>query len=129
MRVCSQCAKEDGPWFDAMPCSCGADKGEDPANPSAHQPDCHSLGHEVVMYPIRMAPKDLTFDKQLPVYWRGRGWNLMQNGLRWYRVKMLCRECCEAENGAQARRREYELACRDARGVSDLTYAQMLAQQ
>jgi hypothetical protein len=53
----------------------------------------------------------------------------MQNGMRWYRTKMLCRQCIDKENLAQERRREYERACKTALGVESLTYAQMLAQQ
>lgn len=133
MRNCADCGKEDAPWFEREPCSCGtATKHEDDPSPLKHAPDCNGIGHEVVEYPLRMARADLVFEGTtlaLSNYWRGRGWILIQNGLRWYRVKMLCRGCIVLEDSAQERRREYEKACKAARGQDDTTYSQMLAQQ
>lgn len=130
MRNCSVCNAEDKPWFEETPCSCGVFKPhDDDPSPLKHDPVCRSLGHEVVMYPVRIAVADLTHDKKLGSYYSARGWNLKQNGQRWYRVKMLCRACIEAENGAQARRADYEKACKEARGIGNSTYAQMIALQ
>lgn len=131
MRLCSSCHKEDKPWFEYdTPCSCGAASlHEDDPTPLKHSPECKSLGHEVVLYPVRMAKADLTFDAKLGSYYSQRGWRLKQNGNRWYRVKYLCRACIELENSAQARKAEYEKLCKAARGVDDQTYAQMLASQ
>jgi hypothetical protein len=130
MRSCCACSSEDRPWFDEAPCSCGAyiEHDDDPS-PLKHDASCKSLGHEVVMYPVRVARADLTHDLKLGSYYAQRGWKLMQNGQRWYRCKMLCRPCIEIENGAQARRQEYERACKEARGIDNASYSQMIAQQ
>ena len=129
MRNCSACHAEDRPWFEDAPCSCGIPEGPDAGNPYKHSPDCKSLSHEVVRYPIRMEIKDLNFDKTLSRYYVQRGWELLQNGMRYYRVKMLCRKCIGLEVSAQERKREYEKACKAARGDQTETYAQMLARQ
>lgn len=102
---------------------------DDDPSPMKHAPDCNGIAHEVILYPVRMAVSELTPDKKLGTYYTSKGWKLMQNGLRWYRVKYLCRQCIIAEDQAQERKREYENACKAARGVDTLTYAQMLAQQ
>lgn len=133
MRACAQCGKADAPWFEPEPCSCGAAQAHE-ENPSveAHAADCNAVGHVVVLYPVRMARSELQFngaEMVLGAYWRQLGWVLKRNGERWYRVKMLCRGCIEAHDDAQQRRRDYEKACRRARGVEDTTYAQMLAAQ
>lgn len=130
MRNCSSCNKEDKPWFEDSPCTCGAYKPhDDDPSPLKHLPECHSLGHEVVRYPVRIAKSELSNDEKLSSYYRQRGWVLMRDGQRFYRVKMLCRACIELENSAQSRRHEYEKACKAARGVETQTYAQMLASQ
>jgi hypothetical protein len=130
MRVCSACGKEDRPWFENEPCNCGAGKRhEDDPSPLKHDPSCRCLGHEVIAYPVRMAESELTFDKKLPAYWIERKWQLRNNGGRFYRVKVLCRQCMLAEDQAQDRKRDYEKACAAARGQETQTYAQMLAAQ
>lgn len=133
MRLCSNCRKEDKPWFEDEPCSCGgAQLHEDDPSPLKHDASCRSLGHEVVLYPIRMPLNEFTYVAGEPVInkeWIRKGWALMRNGQRYYRVKMLCRGCIEVENGIQARRSEYEKACKAARGLDTSTYAQMLTLQ
>ncbi len=132
MRICSACGKEDAPWFESDPCSCGAAKlHEDDPSPMNHSHECRCLGHEVVQFPVRITPADLSFNREdlKSPYYRSRGWKLMKNGLRFYLVKMLCRGCVALENSALERRREYERVCKASRSQDDTTYAQMLAQQ
>lgn len=133
MRSCAQCGKADAPWFEAEPCSCGvAAAHEENPDVAAHAADCNAVGHLVVLYPVRMARAELLFDgaeMALSSYWVQRGWTLKQNGQRWYRVKLLCRGCIVAHEDALERRRDYEKACRRARGTDDTSYAQMLAAQ
>jgi len=129
MRICGQCSKEDRPYFEPVPCSCGLPLDEDDPSPLKHAPDCNSVGHEVVLYPVRIDKRDLTFDSKLLPKWTARGWQLMRNGLRFYRVKFMCRQCIVLDESAQERRREYEKACKATRGESAQTYAQMLASQ
>lgn len=135
MRLCSACGKEDQPWFEQHPCNCGAFKPhDDDPSPLKHRPDCKCLGHEVVLYPVRIPASDLAFDDKgqaslASAYYTQRGWKLKQNGGRYYRTKMLCRDCIGKEEEALGRKREYEKSCRAARGQDDKTYAQMLAQQ
>lgn len=130
MRNCSNCNKEDRPWFEDAPCSCGAyQEHDDDPSPLKHDPSCKMLGHEVVRYPVRIAKSDLTHDGKLGSYFTAKGWSLRQDGQRFYRVKMLCRACIELEKGCQARRQDYEKACKAARGLDNQTYAQMLASQ
>lgn len=135
MRNCAACKKADAPWFERAPCSCGAAKlaeeFDDPS-PGRHLEDCDAIGHEVVLYPVRIAKTELVFNGAVHVlgsYYAARGWVLMQNGPRYYRTKMLCRGCIDLEDLAQERKLDYEKACRLARGLDDQTYAQMLAQQ
>ena len=132
MRVCSVCGKEDQPWFEHEPCSCGWDRTnphDDDPGPKNHTADCRCLGHEVISYPVRIAASELTFDKKLSPYYVNRGWELKVNGTRYYRMKVLCRGCMLLEDQAQERRRDYEKACAAARGQDTQTYAQMLAAQ
>lgn len=130
MRICTECKKEDRPWFEQAPCSCGAAQlhEEDPS-PLKHKADCKAIGHDVVRYPVRIERRDLTFDGKLPSRYTQRGWALWQSGNKLYRRKLLCRDCVELENGAQERKRDYEKACKAAQGLETMTYAQMLASQ
>jgi hypothetical protein len=83
----------------------------------------------VISYLVRVALDELTFDRDLPAHFRAAGWVLKVNGLRYYRVKVLCRQCMLAEQDAQERKRDYDKACAVARGQDTETYAQMLAAQ
>jgi hypothetical protein len=89
--------------------------------------------HEVVLYPVRMSERDLSInangDKELPAHWKAKGWKLMQNGMRWYRIKHMCRECIGKEELAQSFKRDYQKSCKRAKGQDDQTFAQMLAYQ
>lgn len=124
MRACQHCAKADRPQLDNNEqCSCSAESHE----PMHHGQDCKALIHEVMLYPVRIAQKDLTFDCKLPPQYAG--WTLMQNGNRWYRYKFLCRDCIGKYEDAQKFRRDYLQACKKARGEEDQTYSQMLAGQ
>lgn len=133
-RVCKQCKREDEPFWEQTPCSCGAplDAHTEPKF-GDHRPECKSIGHEVVRYPIRIDPRELWTDhagiKRLSAYYTGRGWTLVQNGNMWFRVMMLCRDCIGKEADAQARKREYQKLCKRAAGLESMTYAQMLASQ
>lgn len=130
MRTCVACHKPDAPWFEPYPCSCSRQAdGAEPIPADEHAPDCKCLGHEVVTYPVRIAKSDLTFDGKLPQTWTSKGWVLRQNGMRFYRMKMLCRDCIELEVSAQSRREEYQKLCKAARGESSQSYAQFLASQ
>lgn len=134
MRHCGNCNKEDSPWYDGTPCSCGLPQRDEPALPQEHVQDCKALAHNVVLYPVRVATTDLTYDANGEAQLRSaqylrRGWKLLRNGMRWYRVKYLCRECIELEEAARERRRDYEKACKAVKGVDETTYSQMLASQ
>ena len=128
-------AKPDAPWFEPHPCSCQAQPiHDDDPKPHKHRPDCKGIGHEVVLYPVRIAHSELAFDdkgqpKLASAYYSQQGWKLMQNGGRSYRVILLCRACIELAESALSRKREYEKSCKAARGQDDKTYAQMLASQ
>jgi hypothetical protein len=105
---------------------------DDDPDPLKHAADCNAVGHEVVLYPVRMGRDELRFDgaeMALPPRWLQRGWALKRNGQRWYRVKWLCRGCIVLEEAALERRLDYEKACKRARGEDETTYAQMLAMQ
>jgi hypothetical protein len=129
MRECQDCKEQDRPWMDGGECTCGAARTEMGASPEAHHVECRCLAHEVVQYPVRLSREALTWDKKLPRYWALKGWVLMENGGRHYRLKMLCRDCVGKEELALAHRRDYERVCKEARGGETQTYAQMLAQQ
>jgi hypothetical protein len=130
MRTCTACRKEDAPWFEQEPCSCGHQApNAEPILAIEHDPGCKCISHEVVAYPVRIAKQDLTFDQKLPAHYVRAGWILRQNGQRFYRVKMLCRDCIGLEEGAQARRVEYERACKATLGIESQSYSQMLASQ
>lgn len=129
MRICGQCNKPDAPWFEPQPCSCGLAPDDDDPSPLMHAPDCNGIGHEVVLYPVRIGKAEMTFDQKLLPKWTERGWQLLRNGIRFYRVQYLCRQCIVAEDIAQERRREYEKMCRETRGLDGRSYAQMLASQ
>lgn len=98
-----------------------------------HAPQCLALVHNVALYPVRIAPHDLAIgksgDKELPAQFVRSGWKLMQNGMRWYRIKHLCRDCIGKEEQALAFKRDYLNACKKAKGQDDQTFAQMLAYQ
>lgn len=81
------------------------------------------------MYPVRITKDDLTWDKKLPASLARSGWELFQNGPKMYRRKLMCRDCIEKYKTTESMRRDYEKACRAARGLDDTTYAQMLARQ
>lgn len=81
------------------------------------------------MYPVRITKDELTYDGKLRPLWIARGWSLLKNGPKFYRTKMLCRECIAEQETTQAMRRDYQKACRAIQGKDDLTYAQILAQQ
>lgn len=68
-------------------------------------------------------------DKQLSSYYTSQGWALKVDGERFYRSKMLCRACIREHVGALERKKDYQRACKAARGLDDKTYAQMLAHQ
>ena len=129
MRTCGQCNKEDRAYFESAPCSCGLPRDDEDPSPLKHKPDCNGIGHEVVLYPVRIDKRDQTFDGKLLPKWTAKGWRLLQNGPRFYRIKYLCRQCIVLDESAQERRREYDKACRATRGESAQTYAQMLASQ
>jgi hypothetical protein len=132
MRACGGCKKPDAPWLEDAPCNCGVPPTL-AGDANEHRPECRALGHEVVFYPVRLTKADLWFDEgakpHISAYYTGRGWTLKQDGNKLYRVKLLCRDCIGLEVGAQARKREYESACKRARGDETQTYAQMLASQ
>jgi hypothetical protein len=98
-----------------------------------HGANCIALIHEVVLYPVRMSERELAVtssgEKQLPTHHLTHGWKLLQNGMRWYRIKYLCRDCIGREENSQAFRRDYLKSCKKAKGQDDQTYAQMLAYQ
>jgi len=129
MRKCGQCNKQDAPWFEQQPCSCGLPVDDDDPSPLKHAPDCNGIGHEVVLHRVRIRKPEMTFDQKLSLKWTERGWQLLRNGTRFYRVKYLCRHCIVDEDIAQERRQEYEKACRETRGMDGRSYAQMLASQ
>src|SRR6185437_792681 len=114
------------------PCSCGAPVDDNPS-PEKHRPDCKAIGHDVVLYPVRVAWQELTHDANgdphLKAIWERRGWKLLKNGARIYRTRMLCRDCIELERDKDARRKEYERLCKAARGDDAQTYQQMLVSQ
>lgn len=132
MRNCSACGSPDRLWFEDAECSCGAStQAENPGDPTQHVEGCHSLGHWVSLFPVRLKVEDVDREKRelKSRAHKAQGWKLYQNGLKFYRVKMLCRDCGGKETQAQARRAEYEKLCRVARGQDSTTYAQMLARQ
>lgn len=98
-----------------------------------HAPHCVALVHEVVLYPVRMGRNDLSVaksgERELPSHYLVAGWKLMQNGMRWYRIKHLCRDCIGKEEQSQMFRRDYIKACKTAKGQDDQTFSQMLAYQ
>lgn len=130
MRTCSSCRLEDRPHLDhTEPCSCSAGSSE----PTHHGPDCRAIVHEVLVYPRQMDLRELGHDAAgtlvLPPQWSSKGWKLIQNGQRWFRIRILCRSCIVKEEDSAAFKRDYQKACKAARGQDDQTYSQMLAQQ
>lgn len=126
MRRCAGCNKEDRPQVENPgECTCGMHSPD----PLSHDVNCWAIGHEVVQYPVRMMVSELTFDRELPPRFLQKGWKLLQNGSRYYRVKLLCHACVESEVSARQRKEDYVRACRRAKGLDTMTYAQMLAMQ
>lgn len=132
MRTCTACGKADKPWFEQEPCNCGAPVHDSDPSPDKHAPICHAIGHEVVQYPVRLKVADLVWiegQAHLQPKWERAGWKFLQNGLRYYRVKMLCRDCIGIERDRMERRKDYEKSCKAVRGEDSQSYAQMLASQ
>jgi hypothetical protein len=124
MRECSTCHVLDRPQIDQeVACRCGAVERES----EDHDPKCPRLVHEVRRYIVRVNPKELTPDKKLSSYFVG--WEKIEDGGRIYRFKYLCRQCIRNQEDALSRKQDYQKACKAARGVTDQTYAQMLAAQ
>lgn len=125
MRVCANCRREDRRQMDRdLQCNCNAERYE----PEVHDANCKALIHDVVLYLVRIPKSDLTPKGELSSYYHNRDWRLKRDGNRFYRGKFLCHACIDAEEQALERKAEYNKLCREAAGISDQTYAQMLAQ-
>lgn len=85
--------------------------------------------HEVNAWLRRIPRKDLTPLDELPQHWLMKGWQLRQDGDEFFRWKHLCRNCIRRDVEAQKMREAYQKACKAARGVSDLSYDQMMTIQ
>lgn len=134
MRLCAQCGAEDKPWYVDAACTCGSERRDAELPPAErHAPNCRCVEHEVVQFPVRMARQDLSFGAdgkpQLSMRHKRDGWTLLQDGPKFYRVKLLCRNCIGKQEEIAARQREYKQCCKAAQGVETKSYAQMLASQ
>lgn len=133
MRLCTMCGKPDTPYWEAYPCTCGAPAHDDDPSPLKHRPDCKAIGHSVISFPVRIPERELGHDaagnKQLPQKYAREGWKVQQRGFKWYRVKVMCRDCVAEYEQRMARKRDYEASCKRARGEETQTYAQFLASQ
>lgn len=126
MRGCSKCHKADRAEVDTdSECKCGACA----AGHENHDPKCPRLVHEVRRYLVRVAPKELTPAGEISSYFKEQGWQMLKDGNRVYRFIMLCRQCIREQEDALSRKQDYLKACKSAKGISELTYAQMLASQ
>ena len=124
MRVCGNCRKDDRPiltWD--KECECGVEP-----DPTKHAANCKALMHSVIIHLVRIPKTDLTTGGDLSTYHKAQGWILRRDGERYYKGKMLCYDCIELQHATEQRQAEYKKACREALGLSDQTYAQMLAQ-
>ena len=132
MRVCAGCGREDVPKLDlygaCRPKQCSPTADE---RPETHHDSCPRLGHEVVklIRPAKLVATPLHPEGELERKWRLAGWTVMKDGRDVFRWKMLCRSCIQGVYEREDREREYQKACRQARGDDDTTYSQMLTQQ
>jgi hypothetical protein len=126
MRNCSKCRKADRAEVDPeSECKCGAvSKGHED-----HHELCPRLIHEVRPYYVRVNPKELTPSGKLSTYYSNQGWELKQDGGRYYRSIEMCRQCIRDHEDALSRKQDYLKACKTAKGLDERTYAQMLASQ
>lgn len=132
MRNCQGCGKADSCVVDyetkCKPSLCPPDADE---RAETHHDQCPKLTHEVKL--LYRAGKLIHTPKhpegQLEHKWLADGWTTKRDGRDIYRTKMLCRSCIQAVYETESRRKEYEKACKKARGEDDRTYSQLLSQQ
>lgn len=132
MRICEGCGAKDRPALEFEgACSKNCDPRKATEDPSTHFDDCPRLIHEVRLF-FRRATLEHTPrhpDGELSRRFRVEGWKLFRDGRDIFRKKMLCRDCIVKEGERDVLRREYQKACKAARGISTETYSQMLVRQ
>lgn len=132
MRNCVGCGKPDQCVVDyetkCKPNLCSPTADE---RAETHHDNCPKLTHEVkLLYrATRLINTPQHPEGQLEPKWIAQGWQLKRDGKDVFRVKMLCRACIQDVYERESRQKEYEKACKKARGIDDRTYSQMLAEQ
>lgn len=96
-----------------------------------HHDSCPRLTHEVrkLFRPATLVHSARAPEGDLSLKLRLEGWKLLRDGKNLFRWKMLCRSCIERVYEREENHREYQQACKRARGESDQTYSQLLAEQ
>jgi hypothetical protein len=126
MRACRKCSAPDRAEIDpGLECKCGAVARGD----EEHHPECPRLIHEVARYFVQIKARDLTPKRELSTYYRAQGWQLMEDGGRFFRWMLMCRQCFRDYEQVLAQQRDYQRACKLAKGMDDMSYSQMLARQ
>ena len=132
MRNCEGCGKADQPALDfdiaCKPNLCPPTADE---RPETHHDNCPKVMHEVrkLYRPAELEHTAAHPEGELSRKLRTEGWKLLRDGKDLFRWRMLCRGCIETEYQREENHREYLKACQRARGESDQTYSQLLAQQ
>jgi hypothetical protein len=92
---------------------------------------CNKVMHSVrpLVEPVRLISTPRHPEGQLPTKWLNEGWKLHIDGKNTFRVKMLCRNCIDKEALRESIQRDYQKACKAARGQDDRTYGQLMIQQ
>jgi hypothetical protein len=132
MRCCETCGREDAPALD-FDVECKRDLCPPTADerPETHHDSCPKLIHEVrkLYRPGVLVHTEAHPEGELSRKWRIEGWKLMRDGKDLFRWKMLCRKCIGVVYEREDNHKEYLKACKRARGESDQSYSDLLAQQ
>lgn len=133
MRTCSNCKVADQPVMDfSRDCSSQCDPQiRDVGEAELHHVACNKVLHEVRPYfqPVTLQVTPKHPEGELPYRWQREGWKLRKDGTSLFRWKMLCRNCIDKEALREALQRDYQKACKAARGQDDRTYGQLMIQQ
>jgi hypothetical protein len=132
MRSCEGCGRLDAPALDFdIPCKSDLCPPTADERPDTHHDSCPRLIHEVrkLYRPATLEHTAKHPEGELQKKWRLEGWKVMKDGRDLFRWKMLCRACIQTVYDREESHKEYLQACKRARGDSDQTYSELLAQQ
>lgn len=131
-RSCETCGAADRATLDfEIPCKASLCPPDADGRPETHHDNCPRLMHEVrkLYRPATLEHTAKHPEGELQRKWRAEGWKVLKDGKDLFRWKMLCRACIQTVYDREESHKEYLQACKRARGDSDQTYSELLAQQ